>query len=127
MNYLKGFFSFRGRINRAQYATILLLGHLLPGVFFLLTETYVHATENTAAFIVLAFMALMLWVVMSAMAKRFHDIDQPGRGSLLVFVPVVGTFALFALLFYRGNEQQNRYGSPPIWFGSKNRPLEADQ
>ncbi len=64
---------------------------------------------------------------MSAMAKRFHDIDKPGRGSLLVFVPVVGTFALFALLFYRGDEQQNQYGSPPIWFGSKNRPLKKDQ
>ena len=108
MNYLKSFFGFRGRINRAQYATILLLGHLLPGAFFLLTETYVHATGNVDAFIVLAFMALMLWVVMSAMAKRFHDIDKPGRGSLLVFVPIVGTVALFALLFYRGDEQQNR-------------------
>jgi hypothetical protein len=53
----------------------------------------------------------------AAMAKRFHDINKSGLSSLLIFLPVAGLFTPLALLFYRGDAMDNKFGRPP--FGSK--------
>jgi uncharacterized membrane protein YhaH (DUF805 family) len=72
MNYLRGFFSLYGRINRIQYAMVMLVGYDL-GIY--------------AGF---ANLIVVICVLFAAMAKRFHDIARSGFSSLLVCIPVAG-------------------------------------
>lgn len=98
MNYLRGFFSFYGRINRIQYAMVMLVGYDL-GIY--------------AGF---ANLIVVICVLFAAMAKRFHDIARSGFSSLLVCIPVAGMFTPFGLLFYPGDASDNRFGQPPRRF-----------
>jgi uncharacterized membrane protein YhaH (DUF805 family) len=116
MNYLRGFFSFYGRINRLQYAIVMLIGYLGSLAIFALTWPSLRAMGDLGVFTGLASLIVGIWVLFAAMAKRFHDINKSGLSSLLILLPVAGLFTPLALLFYRGEATDNRFGRPPLWF-----------
>ena len=116
MNYLRGFFSFYGRINRLQYAMVMLIGYLGPLAIFALTWPSLRAMGDLGVFTGLANLIAGIWVLFAAMAKRFHDINKSGLSSLLICVPVAGLFTPLVLLFYPGDATDNRFGRPPLWF-----------
>jgi uncharacterized membrane protein YhaH (DUF805 family) len=122
MNYLRGFFGFHGRINRLQYAIVMLIGWLGSLAIFALTWPSLRATGDPGAFGVIAVLIVMIWILFAASAKRFHDIDKSGWFSLLICVPVVGFVTPLVLLFYPGDAADNRFGRPPLWFWTR-RPL----
>jgi uncharacterized membrane protein YhaH (DUF805 family) len=64
----------------------------------------------------LAFLIFGFWALLAALAKRFHDIGQPGYMCFLVLIPIVGVFTPFVLLFLRGAERSNTYGPPVRYF-----------
>jgi len=115
-SYLCGFFSFYGRINRLQYATIMLVGYLGSLAVFALTWPSLRAMGDLGAFTGLAILIVSIWILFAAMAKRFHDINKSGLSSLLILLPVAGLFTPLALLFYRGDAMDNKFGRPPLWF-----------
>ena len=116
MSYLRGFFSFYGRINRLQYAIVMLVGYLGSLAIFALTWPSLRTMGDLGAFTGLANLIVMLWVLFAAMTKRFHDIDKSGLCSLFICVPVAGFFTPLVLLFYPGDAADNRYGRSPLWF-----------
>jgi uncharacterized membrane protein YhaH (DUF805 family) len=116
MNYLRGLFSFYGRINRLQYATVMLVGYLGSLAIFALTWPSLRAMGDLGALTGLATLVVGFWILFAAMAKRFHDINRSGLSSLTILFPVAGLFTPLALLFYRGDASTNRFGAPPLWF-----------
>jgi uncharacterized membrane protein YhaH (DUF805 family) len=116
MNYLRGFFSFYGRINRLQYAMVMLVGYLGPIAIFALTWPSLRTMGDLGALAGLAPLIVMVWVLFAATAKRFHDINKSGFSSLLICIPFVGLVTPLALLFYPGDASDNRFGRAPLWF-----------
>jgi uncharacterized membrane protein YhaH (DUF805 family) len=116
MNYLRGFFSFYGRMNRLQYATVMLIGYIGSLAIFALTWPSLRAMGDLGAFTGLASLIVAIWVLFAAMAKRFHDINKSGLYSLVTCFPVAGFFTPLVLLFYPGDAMDNRFGPPPHWF-----------
>ena len=116
MNYLRGFFSFYGRINRFQYAAIMLVGYLGSLAIFALTWPSLRAMGDLGVFLGIANLIVAIWILFAAMAKRFHDINRSGLSSLLILAPVAGLFTPLGLLFYPGDTMDNRFGRPPLWF-----------
>jgi uncharacterized membrane protein YhaH (DUF805 family) len=57
---------------------------------------------------------LAVWI------RRLHDIDRSGWWALLIFLPILGWFALFVFACLDGTRGANRYGPDP-----KN-PYEVD-
>jgi uncharacterized membrane protein YhaH (DUF805 family) len=78
MNYLRGFFSFYGRINRLQYALVMLIGYLGPLAVFVPTWPNLRNMGDLGAFTGVALLLVMGWVLFAAMAKRLHDINRSG-------------------------------------------------
>jgi uncharacterized membrane protein YhaH (DUF805 family) len=107
------FFSFRGRISRRQYATVILAGYIGSIAVFALTWPSLRAMGDFGVFTGIAILVVAFWILFAAMAKRFHDMNKPGLHSVLLFAPFRGTFWPIALLFYRGDATENEFGPPP--------------
>ena len=52
--------------------------------------------------------------------RRLHDQDRSGWLLLLIFVPILGWFALFVIFLLNGTTGRNRYGPDP------KQPYETD-
>jgi uncharacterized membrane protein YhaH (DUF805 family) len=112
---LAGLFSFKGRLNRIQYVTIILAGYLLPFVAYMVFSVSVRRTD-LIDLVGLAVIFGVTWIFFAAMAKRFHDIGKSGWACLLFFVPVVGQLTPIALMIYPGENKTNEFGAVPIYF-----------
>lgn len=105
-------FSFRGRLNRTQFALVFITAYLIPLV---ITAAIADNFEKQSLNLQILFWALlvwMFWVFFASIVKRLHDTDQPGTYCLFVLIPAVGLIALLFLFFARGTPDTNKYGSP---------------
>jgi uncharacterized membrane protein YhaH (DUF805 family) len=105
-------FSFRGRLNRIQYALIFILAYIGP---LLITVAISEELNNGSVYLQIALFVLiflMIWVFFASLAKRLHDTDRPGTYCLFVFFPVVGGLTVLIMLFARGTQGTNQYGPP---------------
>lgn len=92
MYYLRAFFGFYGRMNRSQYAMVMLVGYVGPLIIFALTWPSLRSMGDLGTFTGLTPLIVMIWVILAATAKRFHDINKSGFASLLICIPIVGIF-----------------------------------
>lgn len=102
-------FGFKGRLNRGQYVVALIIGYVLPFVLILSTETYLR--QNGLDILGLALVVFLFWVLFAGLAKRFHDINKSGWMALTIFVPIIGQFIPFIMLFWPGDKTDNDFGS----------------
>lgn len=107
---ISALFSFRGRLNRTQYALVFVLAYLGPMALLVAMEGDMKG--DSGALVSLALIIWMLWVLFASLAKRFHDIGKPGAYCLFVFIPFVGVITVLAMLFVRGMSEANEYGPP---------------
>ncbi|MBF7682189.1 DUF805 domain-containing protein [Acinetobacter sp. B5B] len=120
-------FSADGRLGRLSYAAWLFLVVFLPVmigvaiyVVYLLSFGVDPAhtqfdTSNTFAVVSIVVIGLITLAIMYMNVilsiKRLHDLDKVGWIFLLNFVPVVGFFFTFYLMYAKGTNDQNTYGS----------------
>jgi uncharacterized membrane protein YhaH (DUF805 family) len=116
MNYLRGFFGFHGRINRLQYAMVMLVGYVGSLAIFALSWSNLRAMGDLGVFGEIANLIVAFWILFAAMAKRLHDINKSGLSSLDIFRPIAGWFTPLVLLFSPGDATDNRFGRPPTLF-----------
>lgn len=112
MNSLNRIFSFKGRFNRVEYATALLVGYIVPFGIFLGTETWVRASGFD--FLTFILLGTMFWVLFASLAKRLHDINKSGWVSLSVIIPLIGQLVPFIMLAYPGDKLENDFGQPSL-------------
>ncbi|MBB3356663.1 MULTISPECIES: DUF805 domain-containing protein [unclassified Novosphingobium] len=125
------YFQFAGRSRRKEYWMFTLFGLL---VNLALTIVFGRTTYTTMGWYtggstqlngvgdaLSGLFALFNFIPSLAVSvRRLHDIDRSGWWFLLIFLPILGWFALLVFMCLDGTRGSNRYGSDP-----KN-PYEAD-
>lgn len=108
---------FGGRLSRLQFLKQLGAAVLVAFVFFLILA-FAHLLFSLPDSVGLSLTATFMggaftWVV-SAGARRFHDIGLSAAAYLVLLVPVLGPLVLVAwLLLVRGQTEANKHGPPP--------------
>ena len=102
------FFSFRGRINRAQWWAVKVVWLSVTGLISPLQDSSIYTI------LALVWFVLFPWSWIASDIKRFHDRNFPGWLLLVGLIPVIGSIYCFVQLgFMRGDSGENRYGAPP--------------
>lgn len=72
--------------------------------------------EDVAPVIFAAMSLAILSPSWSLLVRRLHDTGRSGWWGILIILPVVGWLILLVFLLRKGQECENRYGPPPIYF-----------
>lgn len=70
-------------------------------------ENRIGYNENNLILFRLLFSLAMMWVLVTVMIRRLHDVNMRGWWVLLSFVP-------FIVSFLKGDKEANRFGSAPV-------------
>jgi uncharacterized membrane protein YhaH (DUF805 family) len=110
MSFKTLYFSPTGRLSRSKYFTApIILGIVIGLIQFLMG--IVMAPLALIMLPVLGIAYLVSFFMINI--KRWHDLDKSGWLSLLLFIPIVNFFVGIYLLFAKGAEGDNQYGSSP--------------
>ncbi len=108
-------FSFKGRINRAQFWSFEAVWIVLFVIINLLTHPAANpdGTPNTSMSIFsLIFLVLTFWPLFAVQAKRWHDRNKSGWWILIGLVPCIGSFwVLIECGFLPSVNEGNRFNS----------------
>ena len=111
MNSSDVFFSFKGRINRAQfwkYNLVLFVLIIVLSVLVLLAGV-VQTEEQLDTFSTWVFF-ITIWPYLAISVKRCHDRDKSGAWVIVSFAPVIGTiWWLIDLGLLQGTPEKNIY------------------
>ena len=115
------FFSFDGRISRANYWWIYLFYSLgFFGYYFLLNTFaesffgfgYRQSGPDIVIIGVIFYRALRLPIDV----RRCHDINYSGWHSILLLIPILGLLILLANFTRKGTDGKNKYGKNPLYY-----------
>jgi len=107
MDFKQLVLSWEGRLNRQPYwIASLILAALQIGIQVLAITTQIPALA--------ILMLILVWPNVVIGIKRCHDRDRSGWFLLLGMIPVVNLWVLVELLFLKGTEGDNRFGSNPL-------------
>jgi uncharacterized membrane protein YhaH (DUF805 family) len=119
---MKKYFSYRGRIDRVQFALTFfvalsgLVALMLAGkevLFDVILPLEPGLTKTLYSVFVYGFEALFLlafsWVLSAAWAKRLHDVGVTGWYQLILLVPFM-KYLMLVVFFLPGTEAANKYG-----------------
>lgn len=76
-------------------------------------EDPVGAVDMMGGWPAIVWLLAMLIPQLTVSVRRMHDIDRTGWWLLLIFIPVLGWFALLAAFVVGGTEGPNRFGRDP--------------
>ena len=116
-NIEESFFSYKGRITRLNYFTIVLFITFLDFLVMFMIPNFSSGLVS----IVLAVFLLDPILHSFAAVKRFHDTNLSGWYLLLYLVPIANLWIRLFLLFTDGTKGSNKYGEDP-----KNRLPEVN-
>jgi uncharacterized membrane protein YhaH (DUF805 family) len=123
MNILRALFSFYGRFNRGEFATIF-FGSILLIIAGVVGLAVVSKNPGGVSFIV-GWILAMKWAAFAALAKRFHDIDWRGTACLFILIPFVGFVVPLVMLFVEGSQGVNQYGAATGFFTRRGVKIPA--
>lgn len=107
MDILRAFFSFYGRMNRADYLVV--LGTSIAALVLMIVALRVARVSGLDLVAMLIFL-LSKWAILAGAAKRFHDLDWSGWTAIFLLMPIVGFVILVILMAKPGIEGPNRFG-----------------
>ena len=102
---------FEGRLNRVGFAIgafIVLLCIMLiiaVAIFIISFEFY----PVSVFILAICAMAYVLFLYVGIAVRRLHDINQSGLWAFILFIPVIGMLGFAFLLFYKGENTNNKY------------------
>lgn len=109
--YLKKYFTFEGRINRAKYFFIPLILEIITIPFYIMAE-YTNSNIFFPLYVLLSILVYILEVCITV--QRLHDIERPGTHFWLLFIPIYNIYLGILLLFIKGTYGPNKYGEDPL-------------
>jgi uncharacterized membrane protein YhaH (DUF805 family) len=131
MQFIGFLFSPAGRFRRMDYWLYVLLTTGLWFVFFFIAGLKMQGLGEAMRqmkadptqplppgftsfmFIFLGFSLVMLYSSFTCLIKRFHDLGNSGWNSLWFFVPFANIWFMIKVMFFRGEEGENKYGLSP--------------
>ena len=115
MDKLLEMFSTQGRANRAWYlwhiildALAIVTGIVLFGLLTVLTGTPLFILPAIGVG------AAGIWAGVCITIKRLHDLERPAWHWLLLAVPIYNIYLGLVLLFQKGTDGPNQFGSDPL-------------
>lgn len=110
-----GFFSMKGRLNRARYFRRILIPWLLS-IICAFAALAVHGFRGDFISPSLFDGPWILFCVIIAFedVKRLHDLDRPGWHFWLLLIPLYNIYLQGLLFFKKGTEGENNYGPDPL-------------
>ncbi len=130
MPFIAFIFSITGRVRRREFylfslAMAAVFVNWLAGIRDTARHARIYSNTMTDGYLLnlltysgthYAFLALLVLITYTVVAKRLHDRGRSGWWQLAVFVPVVGWAWLFLELYlWPGSPGDNRYGPHPTF------------
>jgi uncharacterized membrane protein YhaH (DUF805 family) len=108
------FFSYSGRIGRLQFLLTVVLWTTISISIAMLFRHLNGRNENlfTESLAVIG-VILVFWTFFSPWVRRCNDLGWSGLAVLLMFVPLANSILLLCMLFKKGEDKDNVYGSKP--------------
>ncbi len=126
MRILNYWFSFNGRIGRAQWwlrligLTLIVTAAMMLGAGAIATIGTQAATDtqdvnhlSAAHLLIIALMILYLVCSLAIHVRRWHDLGKSGWWQLIMLVPFGGLYVWAMCGFVRGDDGGNEYGRDP--------------
>jgi len=107
---MREFFSFKGRLGRADFAVKSLL-IAIPIV--ILVKVALDRQGTGDPWIILVLLWLLIVVEIGLTIRRLHDFDTSGWVCLIGLLPFLSVIFWFFLVFKNGTVGANRYGENP--------------
>lgn len=105
-------FSFNGRVRRLEYG----ISYLLCMLYATALDAILKSYGETSGAVMFVFIAPALWLFWAQGAKRCHDLENSGWFQ---FIP----FYIFWLIFAKGRNGRNQYGSDPKDLNNENESI----
>lgn len=105
---LRKYAQFDGRSSRSEFWYFVLFYFLLSLAVGLVD----HMMQSGG---ILGFILTLAFLIpsISVTVRRLHDSDHSGWWYLILFVPVIGFFAILYFALLRSDPASNRFGPPP--------------
>lgn len=108
-------FSFQGRISRQTFWTVwatMMASALIVG---LIINATLGEYSEAAAGLQLLWSIPVVWIMLAAQVKRWHDLNKSGWMILIGLIPILGILIALAFLgFVKGTSGSNNYGNDPL-------------
>ena len=115
MDVLLDLFSPQGRANRSWYLWHIVLDDLVMFTAAIALMMIGVATNLPLMFVPAAgVMVAGIWAAVCITIKRLHDLDRPGWHWWLLLIPLYNMYLGLVLLFSKGADGPNRFGSDPL-------------
>lgn len=127
---IRELFTWKGRIRRVRFFLIHAVAMVLCAIPYSFFSTYSMSlvyyiktstilTSELLFMIVISILFLVVLILGMAIIlgnaiKRLHDLNWSGSWAYLLFAPVTNFILFFLLLFRRGTNGPNKYGSDPL-------------
>jgi uncharacterized membrane protein YhaH (DUF805 family) len=109
-------FGFRGRISRSRYWLVVVAATVLFGAICALAMVFgpnaAGRGPDFVVFVLAAAIAAWKLSLLSAMARRLHDLNQPGWWVIPLLLVLL--FAVVILGCMTGDRGRNRFGPDPL-------------
>lgn len=110
-------FAASGRIGRVRYLAYSFIGMLLVMLAAAILGGVLGATgaseQVSGAMVQIVVGSLVLALTLILARRRLNDMGKTGWWGLLLLVPLLNVIATIWLVFGKGDEGVNAYGSPP--------------
>ena len=121
MSFLRFCFSFSGRMNRREYASMYFgsMFALVAGIALAVGLLKALGGGGDNPIVIIFACGLLVgckWATLAALAKRLHDVGASGGLCLLAFIPALGFVFFLVMLFVPGTKGDNHFGAPTSFF-----------
>jgi uncharacterized membrane protein YhaH (DUF805 family) len=112
-----GLFSMEGRYNRARYFWTAVALSVVASIAAVLLGFAVGSSggDPAAAQPLSLIISIPITIVIAfQVVKRLHDLNRPGSHYWLLLIPLYNIYFGLLILFKKGTEGDNQYGSDPL-------------
>jgi uncharacterized membrane protein YhaH (DUF805 family) len=117
---LKNFIYFKGRAQRKEYWTFVLVNVLISVVLLVIQLSIGLDDWLTRLFSYLVFLPST-----SALVRRLHDTGRSGKWIFIGLVPIIGQIVLIVFACFDSEDHENKWGPNPK--GEEHPPLVNDR
>lgn len=115
---MKKWFSFEGRVGRAEYFWHSLNSTLMLWLSILIVGMYTVYNADSMSTVLVGSCIVVFIVIMisetSMTIRRLHDLNLSGAHYFLLFIPLVNMYYGVRLTFVKGTEGDNQFGADPL-------------